>query len=50
MDTINEDTYADKFTVNLPKDYWNSDKNQDFTLKDYDKVFVQDRSVKKICR
>jgi protein involved in polysaccharide export with SLBB domain len=47
MDTINEDTYADKFTVNLPKDYWNSDKNQDFTLKDYDKVFVQADPLKK---
>ena len=46
MDTMNEFTYADKFTINLPKDYWNSDKNQDFTLKDYDKVFVQTDPLK----
>ena len=46
LDTTNELTYADKFTVNLPKDYWNSDKDQDFTLKEYDKVFVQTDPLK----
>ena len=48
MDTTNESIYADKFTVNLPKDYWNVNKSQDFILKDYDKVFVQTDPVKKI--
>lgn len=37
----NEFTYSEKYVVNLPKDYWNSDRSKDFVLKPYDKVFIQ---------
>jgi protein involved in polysaccharide export with SLBB domain len=41
LDTTNETVYAHKFTENLPKDYWNSDRSTEIALKNYDKVFVQ---------
>jgi protein involved in polysaccharide export with SLBB domain len=41
LDTTDETVYAHKFTENLPKDYWNSDRSREIALKNYDKVFVQ---------
>jgi len=41
LDTTNEAVFAHKFTENLPKDYWNSDRSSEIALKNYDKVFVQ---------
>ncbi len=47
LDTANEFIYAKKYTVNLPKDYWNSNRSSDFVLKPYDKVFIQTDPLKK---
>jgi|YelNatPaOPRAMG01_1025707.scaffolds.fasta_scaffold00456_34 protein involved in polysaccharide export with SLBB domain len=41
MDTVNTQIFAKKFIVNLPKDYWNIDKSQDFVLEDYDRVLIK---------
>ena len=41
MDTTSTSTYAQKFTVNLPTDYWNEKKSDDFKLEDYDRVFIK---------
>jgi len=41
MDSSSTSVYAQKFTVNLPDDYWNVKKAEDFKLEDYDRVFVK---------
>jgi len=41
LDTVNTYTYNKKYTVNLPKDYWNTDPAQDFELQDNDKVVIK---------
>jgi protein involved in polysaccharide export with SLBB domain len=41
LDTVNTYIYNKKYTVNLPKDYWNTDPAKDFKLQDYDKVVVK---------
>ena len=41
LDTTNESIFAQKFTENLPEEYWNADRSKEIALKDYDKVFVQ---------
>lgn len=47
LDTTSESVYATKFSLNLPKDYWNTDKTQEITLNDYDRVFIQTDPLKK---
>ncbi len=41
LDTVNAYIYNKKYTINLPKDYWNADSTQDFKLQDYDKVVIK---------
>ena len=41
MDTINAEIFSHKFTINLQEDYWNTKRNNDFILEDFDKVFVR---------
>ncbi|MHB1687681.1 MAG: SLBB domain-containing protein [Ignavibacteriaceae bacterium] len=46
MDTLSTKVYAQKFTVNLPHDYWNENKENDFKLQDYDRVFIKTDTTK----
>ncbi len=46
MDTINSDIFATKFTVNLPKQYWNVPRENGFRLHDFDRVLVKSDSTK----
>ena len=48
MDTTSTNVYAQKFTVNLPKEYWNVDKKDDFKLEDYDRVFIKTDTSKNL--
>ncbi|RPI71713.1 MAG: hypothetical protein EHM47_09630 [Ignavibacteriales bacterium] len=41
LDTISSEIFAQKFSVNLPKEYWIKDKQDDFFLMDYDRVLVK---------
>lgn len=47
MDTVNSNIYATKFTVNLPRDYWNVPRSEDFMLHNYDRVLVKADSSKR---
>ena len=46
LDTLNSNTYASKFTINLPGDYWNVSESNDFKLQDYDRVLVKPDTAK----
>ncbi len=46
MDTLNTEKYAEKFTVDLPNDYWNINPAHDFKLQDYDRVLVKADTAK----
>jgi len=46
LDTISSEVYAQKFTVNLPKDYWGKNKHDDFILQDYDRVLIKKDPVR----
>ncbi len=50
LSTTDESVYSKQYTINLPDDYWNADKSQDFELQDYDKVFVQLDPLKKFTK
>ena len=50
MDTVNSDIFATKYTVNLPEDYWNTRREDDFLLKDFDRVLVKPDSSKENMR
>ncbi len=41
LDTISSEIFAQKFSVNLPKEYWIKNKRDDFFLQDYDRVLVK---------
>ncbi|HLP17294.1 MAG TPA: SLBB domain-containing protein [Bacteroidota bacterium] len=40
MDTTSEVVYSKSYTVEIPLDFWQTDRRADFELKDYDYVFV----------
>ena len=40
MDTTNQTKYAEKITVSLNKDFWNTPKDSDPVLKDFDRVLI----------
>jgi protein involved in polysaccharide export with SLBB domain len=46
MDTVNSEILATKFRADLPDDYWNTRRENDFKLQDYDRVFVKTDSSK----
>ncbi|MGD1007004.1 MAG: SLBB domain-containing protein [Ignavibacteriaceae bacterium] len=48
MDTLSAEVYAQKFTVNLPYDYWNVNKVDDFKLQDNDHVFIRTDTTKNL--
>lgn len=41
LDTIDAEIYSHKFTIDLQEDYWNTERNDDFILEDFDRVFVR---------
>ena len=41
LDTISQSVFANKFTVNLPQNYWEVDKKNDFILSDFDRVLIK---------
>ncbi|OGU75976.1 MAG: hypothetical protein A2V93_11095 [Ignavibacteria bacterium RBG_16_34_14] len=41
LDTLSSEVYAQKFSVNLPKDYWVKNKQDDFLLQDFDRVLIK---------
>ncbi len=41
LDTVSQSVFAQKYTVNLPKEYWKVEKYKDFVLQDYDRVLVK---------
>ncbi len=47
MDTINSNIFSTRYTINLPTDYWNVRREDDFRLHDYDHVLVKADSAKK---
>ena len=50
LDTKDELKYSQKFTFNLPNEFWVTDKNQDFKLQDFDKVFIQIDPLKRFAK
>ncbi len=46
LDTISSEVFAQKFTVNLPKEYWLRNKHDDFILQDYDRVLIKKDPVR----
>ena len=41
LDTISQSVFANKFTVDLPQNYWEVDKENDFILSDFDRVLIK---------
>jgi protein involved in polysaccharide export with SLBB domain len=41
LDTLSSEVFAQKFSVNLPKEYWAKNKHDDFILQDFDRVLVK---------
>ncbi|MCH7826702.1 MAG: SLBB domain-containing protein [Bacteroidetes bacterium] len=41
LDTLNAEIFSQKFTIDLQEDYWNTPRENDFILEDYDKVFIR---------
>ncbi len=46
LDTLKSGIFSDKFTFDLPKDYWNINKSKDFKLEDYDRVLIKSDTAK----
>jgi protein involved in polysaccharide export with SLBB domain len=46
LDTLSTEIYAQKFSVNLPKEYWIKNKHDDFFLQDFDRVLVKNDPAK----
>jgi len=45
LDTNSSDVYYKTFSINLPKNYWNASSKENFTLNDYDRVFIKSDTV-----
>lgn len=41
IDSTSSEIFSRKYTFNLPKDYWNVSDENDFLLKDYDRVLIK---------
>ena len=41
LDTLSNDVYSQKMTVDLPSEFWKKDKHDDFILQDHDRVLVK---------
>jgi len=41
LDTISQTIFANKFTAELPQNYWEVDKENDFVLNDFDRVLIK---------
>lgn len=41
MDTTNVDIFSQKFTVDLPTEFWKINPDNDFMLKDFDRVLIK---------
>lgn len=46
MDTTSSQVFSTKFNVDLPENYWEVNKLQDFKLEDYDHVLIKIDTVK----
>jgi protein involved in polysaccharide export with SLBB domain len=46
MDTLSTKVYAQRIIVDLPKDYWSANNDEDFKLADYDRVFIKTDTTK----
>jgi protein involved in polysaccharide export with SLBB domain len=41
LDTLSQTVYANKYTVDLPQNYWEVNKENDFVLNDFDRVLIK---------
>ena len=46
LDTTNANIYSQKFSIDLPEEYWKVSNSADFVLKDYDRVLVKPDPLK----
>ena len=46
MDTTSSEIFSQKFTVDLPEEFWKINPNNDFMLKDFDRVFIKSDPLK----
>lgn len=50
LDTTNLNIYSQKFLVNLPLKYWEINTNEDFILRDYDRILVKADPLKEFSK